>query len=126
MSLLRLFLLSGLILISHLSFAQGSIDENISKDTTIIKPDLIPAIDFTNELPEAAKEIKSINSSIIPDSILLEKKIRLDTFLLKFAKFQKSQLETDTGKAEQMRLENLTYLWNQQKNEVAHLFNEVT
>ena len=123
MSISRLLFLTGLILISHLSLAQDTKSKDTAKDTTLVKPDLIPAIDFTNELPEATKEIKNINSAIIPDSVLMEEKIRLDTFLLKFDKFQKSQLESDTGKAEQMRLENLTYLWNQQKDELAPLLN---
>ena len=124
MSISRLFFLTGLILISHLAFAQDTKNESIAQDTTLIKPDLIPAIEFTNELPDATKEIKGINSVIIPDSVLHENKIRLDTFLLKFEEFQKNQLETDTGKAEQIRLENLTYLWNQQKDELAPLSND--
>ncbi len=124
MSISKLFFFTGLILISHLTFAQDTKNESITQDTTVIKPDLIPSIEFTNELPDATKEIKSINSAIIPDSVLHENKIRLDTFLLKFEKFQKSQLETDTGKAEQIRLENLTYFWNQQKDELAPLLND--
>ena len=112
MSISRLFLLTGFILISYFTFAQDTKNESVAQDTTLTKPDLIPAIEFTNELPDATKEIKGIQSSIIPDSILHEKKIRLDTFLLKFEKFQKTQHETDTGKAEQIRLENSTYLWN--------------
>ncbi|MCD6596047.1 MAG: hypothetical protein J7L04_00060, partial [Bacteroidales bacterium] len=94
MSISKLFFFTGLILISHLTFAQDTKNESITQDTTVIKPDLIPSIEFTNELPDATKEIKSINSAIIPDSVLHENKIRLDTFLLKFEKFQKSQLET--------------------------------
>ena len=124
MHISRLFFLTGLILLSYNSLAQDTKNEEVAKDTTITKPKLISASEFTNELPDATLEIKTIQNSLIPDSVLQSEKIVLDTFLLQFEKFRESQANIDTNMAESTRLENLLYFWGEQKSNLTSIQNK--
>ncbi|MDX2443937.1 MAG: mechanosensitive ion channel [Bacteroidales bacterium] len=113
--LYKLVLFSGLLFTSLHGFTQ---EEIVKTDSTTKAEEIkiIPIADIPNEVPKASSEIREIRRDMVPDSVLVFQKERLDTFLLSFKSFSNNLEKGDTGVSPQVKLESQLYLWNKQKS----------
>ena len=88
-------------------------------DTTGKKQEqLIPATRFAAELPAAVSQLQNIKKNVITSQQIASLQEDLDSLFLQMEKFNKKLEQRDTGHLEQKELENIIYLWQQEKDKL--------